>query len=58
MLNKVHDIKWMYSLIKLLKKHHEEVDTWNVEIHSTPKADKERKKYNFMFSESMLDEFL
>jgi hypothetical protein len=38
--------------------HHEEVETFNVEIHSTPKEDKEKKESSFKFSESMLDEFL
>ena len=38
--------------------YHEEVEIFNVEIHSTPKEDKEKKESSFKFRESMLDEFL
>ena len=51
----------MISIIIITHKaneHHEEVKKFNVEIHSTPKEDKEKKESSFKFSKSMLDEFL
>ena len=38
--------------------HHEDLEIFNVEIHSTPKEDKESKESSFKFSESMIDEFV
>ena len=35
-----------------------EEEEWNVKAQSTPKSDGETKVSRFVFSESMLDEFL
>ena len=40
------------------EKQQEEEEIWDVKAHSTPKSDKETTKACFIFSESMLDEFL
>ena len=38
--------------------HLEEEEVWNIHFQSTPKSAKENEKSSFVFSESMLDEFL
>ena len=57
MWKRMHDINGSYGVIHKANEHHEEVEIFNVEIHSTAKEDKEKKKSRF-FSKSMLDDFL
>lgn len=42
----------------MAEKHNKEEEVWNVNFQSTPKSEKETEKSSFIFSESMLDEFL
>ena len=52
----MHDING--NTIHKANEHHEEVEPFDVEIHSTPKEKKEKNDSCFKFSKSMLDEFI
>ena len=53
------DFKTIMDLVShVAKEHHETEEEWEVKNHSTPKSNKEEKESSFVFSESMLDEFL
>ena len=40
------------------KEHDDQEEAWSVKFQSTPKSDKEENESSFVFSESMLDDFL
>ena len=46
------------KLVSHVENKHVEKEQWNVKAQSTPKSDREAKLSSFVFSESMVDEFL
>ena len=48
----------MDLLVHVSNDHHEDEEEWDAQNKSTPKSDREGEKTSFIFSESMLDEFL
>ena len=46
------------ELLSHVANEHVEEEEWNVKAQSTPKSDGEAKVSSFVFSESMVDEFL
>ena len=53
------DFKTSMKFVKhVAKEHNGQEEACNIQLQSTPKEDKEGKLANFIFSESMLDEFL
>ena len=52
------EFKTSMELVSHVADEHVEEEEWNVKAQSTPKSDGEAKVSSFVFSESMLDEFL
>ena len=46
------------ELVSYVENEHVEEEQWNVKAQSTPKSDREAKLSRFVFSDSMLYEFL
>ena len=45
-------------LSHIAREHHDDEDACSNKLQSTPKSESEKEKPEFVFSESMLDEFL
>ena len=53
------DFTTSMKLVKhVTREHQDQEESWNNQLQSTPKEDKEGKQGSFKFSESMLNEFL
>ena len=48
----------MELVTHVANEHDDQEEAWTVKFQSTPKSDKEENESSFVFSESMLDEFL
>ena len=48
----------MDLLVHVSNDHHEDEEEWDAQNESTQKSDREGEKASFIFSDSMLDEFL